>query len=69
MVLGLTTSTANSGLGDTASRLAPTQVGTDLDWAKISVDGTDYGSHTCGVRTDGSLWCWGYNERRAARAG
>ena len=18
-------------------------------------------SHTCGTRTDGSLWCWGYN--------
>ncbi len=27
-------------------------------WAAIAA-GT---SHTCGVRTDGSLWCWGDND-------
>ncbi len=48
------------GLGDTTlTRLVPTRVGTDLDWAKIST-GAD---HTCGVRTDRSLWCWGLNDR------
>ncbi len=26
-------------------------------WARISTGS----SHTCGVRTDRSLWCWGYN--------
>lgn len=35
----------------------PEQVGTDRDWAQV--DGGD--GHTCGVRLDGSLWCWGRN--------
>ena len=46
------------GMGDTASRLVPTRVGTDADWARIMTGGTS----TCGIRTDGSLWCWGQNE-------
>ena len=45
------------GLGDEEERLVPTQVGTAVDWAKVSTGST----HTCGVRTDHTLWCWGNN--------
>ncbi len=38
---------------------APTQVGTDMDWQQVA-GGT---GHTCAVRTDGTLWCWGWNDR------
>ena len=31
-------------------------MGTDRDWAQIRTSGA---GHTCGLRTDGSLWCWG----------
>jgi alpha-tubulin suppressor-like RCC1 family protein len=42
----------------------PTQLGTAATWAQISTDRTQTttvfnGSTTCGVQTDGSLWCWG----------
>jgi alpha-tubulin suppressor-like RCC1 family protein len=44
------------GLGDnTSSRLEPVQVGDATDWRQISAGG----HHTCGVRDDGTLWCWG----------
>ncbi len=46
------------GLGDTTDRTAPTRVGTDADWTEV---GAGDGYHTCGVRTDHTLWCWGYN--------
>ena len=39
------------------TRLVPTQVGTATDWASLSVG---Y-NHTCALRTNGSLWCWGEN--------
>jgi alpha-tubulin suppressor-like RCC1 family protein len=42
----------------TASYSAPTAVsGTNNNWASVSV-GT---FHTCGIRTTGTLWCWGRN--------
>jgi len=34
-------------------------------WAKISTGD----SHTCGVRTDRSLWCWGDNDYGALGLG
>ena len=37
-------------------RLNPTQI-PGTDWAQIS--GGFY--HTCAIKTDGSLWCWGDN--------
>jgi alpha-tubulin suppressor-like RCC1 family protein len=37
----------------------PTQIGTDADWSSVA---TGY-YHTCGIRTDGSLWCWGENSQ------
>jgi alpha-tubulin suppressor-like RCC1 family protein len=35
----------------------PTRVGSDADW--LDVDAGQH--HTCGVREDLSLWCWGQN--------
>lgn len=43
------------GLGDTEERLVPTQVG-DV-WAAAQA----VGSHSLGIKPDGSLWAWGYN--------
>jgi alpha-tubulin suppressor-like RCC1 family protein len=54
------------GLADIARRLAPTRVGTDNDWAARVSAGW---GHTCGVRTDRSLWCWGYNGEGALGLG
>jgi alpha-tubulin suppressor-like RCC1 family protein len=47
------------GLGDGAAGQVrvPTRIGTAGDWIDIDV-GQDT---SCGVRADGSLWCWGVN--------
>lgn len=39
--------------------VAPEQVGTRSDWRQVSAGG----SSTCGVRGNGTLWCWGVNHR------
>ena len=38
--------------------LVPIQVGTDTDWAYVFA----YWTRTMAIKTDGSLWGWGYNE-------
>jgi alpha-tubulin suppressor-like RCC1 family protein len=35
---------------------APVQVGTETDWAGVSVGENET---TCGLKSDGSVWCWG----------
>lgn len=40
--------------GTAAPGSAPQRVGSGTDWAQVSV-----GAHTCAVRIDRSLWCWG----------
>jgi alpha-tubulin suppressor-like RCC1 family protein len=32
----------------------PTQIGSDTDWSTVDTTGK-----ACGIKTDGSLWCWG----------
>jgi alpha-tubulin suppressor-like RCC1 family protein len=43
--------------GRTGPRTSPQQVGTAASWHQVST-GDDV---TCAIRTDGTLWCWGYN--------
>jgi len=45
------------GDGTDTRRLDPFRIGTDADWAYVSV-----GMHTLAVKTDGTLWAWGVNE-------
>jgi len=52
---------ANGGLlgdGGFDAHLVPTQIGTAADWATVDVGK----QHSCGIRTDGSLWCWGADD-------
>ncbi len=45
------------GPGDSSFLLSPTRIGTDTDWVSV------YASYlaTFAVKSDGSLWAWGYN--------
>ncbi|MDH5720563.1 MAG: DUF4215 domain-containing protein [Spirochaetia bacterium] len=46
------------GDGSITTRYAPVQIGIDTNWLSVSAGN---GSHTMGIKTDGSLWGWGYN--------
>ncbi len=48
------------GLGDTTERTTPTQVGTDT-WRKVVACGNGVLGFSLGIKTDGTLWTWGYN--------
>jgi len=51
------------GVGDATTRnqLIPAQVGTDYDWKTVSASYAG-GYNTVALKTDGSLWSWGYND-------
>ena len=47
------------GDGTRTHRHTPIRIGTDNDWASISLASDVSGAHTMAIKTDGSLWAWG----------
>jgi len=43
------------GLGDADVRLAPTQVGSDVNWSNV----VSSGQHSIGLKSNGTIWSWG----------
>ena len=48
------------GLNDTTRYSSPVQVGSDTTWSKASV--AAFYTSSFGIKTDNTLWSWGYNE-------
>ena len=51
------------GDGTMVNKIAPVKIGVDNNWTSFSVGG-DYsvgGGHTVALKSDGTLWAWGYN--------
>ncbi len=55
----------------TVPRPAPVRVGAESDWVSVVTNGASRRdrAHSCGVRGDGTLWCWGANALGAFGAG
>jgi alpha-tubulin suppressor-like RCC1 family protein len=49
------------GTGDTTTRLTPVQIAPDVLGTNVAAAYAG-GAHTCAVKTDGSVWCWGNNQ-------
>lgn len=43
--------------GGTQDIDVPARVGEDTDWVSVGLGG----SHSCAIKSNGTLWCWGYN--------
>ena len=54
---GATTTTVSSASATPQSRDSPTQVGVANDWTAIAAGW----SQSLALKSDGSLWSWGYN--------
>lgn len=48
------------GLGDRVNKSSPTQLGTATNWSKIS-NQPAFATFFAAIKTDGTLWAWGYN--------
>jgi alpha-tubulin suppressor-like RCC1 family protein len=54
-----------NGVDSSVFLTAPTRSGEDADWLEVDTSdnsSSQYG-HACGLRTDGTIWCWGSNWR------
>ena len=55
---------AELGLGNTTNRSSPVQVGALTDWSKLSITShaayASAGNMTALIKTNGTLWAWGY---------
>ena len=49
------------GLGDYDSRDVPTQIGVDTDWQSLTSGMPNFTDASFAIKTDGTLWAWGYN--------
>jgi len=49
------------GLGDTSYRKSPVQVGALTSWSRVSCGFQSDGGFTQAVKTNGTLWAWGWN--------
>lgn len=49
------------GDGTTTDKHSPSQIGADSGWISISTQRYAKGSHSLGLKADGSLWAWGSN--------
>lgn len=49
------------GLQDTANRSSPVQVGALTNWFSVAAGGYNGQYNTLAIKTDGTLWAWGYN--------
>jgi alpha-tubulin suppressor-like RCC1 family protein len=54
-------SQGQQGIGNTVQRSSPVQVGALTSWSKISCGFQSDGAFCQAVRTDGTLWSWGWN--------
>jgi len=53
------TNSGTLGDGTTVDRLTPVQIGTDANWTYIAT--ANGGLHTLALKSDGTLWGWGFN--------
>jgi len=49
------------GNGNTTGSSSPVQVGSLTNWRQVSVSGDGGNGHVLAVKTDNTLWAWGYN--------
>ena len=49
------------GLGNTTNRSSPVQVGALTTWSKVAIYNGSTGRHSAAIKSDGTLWLWGYN--------
>ena len=52
----------NLGLNNKITQSSPVQVGTNTNWSKIAKLDAVYGRAIAAIKTDGTLWTWGYND-------